>query len=209
MTGATAEIRLNDVKNDLRKIGCKLKSQLDGSWAIHGAKGAKVIVPSLAAVREYYLVQVGQLPAVLDEQKPDSPASQPHAVDVVESDIQAAPVLQSVVPAVAPAVVPSRPAPSPMTEEQQKAIAAVNTMFRDLHAKRLRLGGNVLQSEIAGLLARGGCPEAMLAKAKGAAEAKLKKDCNDNKLVKIVFENAAGRQDVMYFDSHYASLLKL
>ena len=45
----------SQLKVDLKKIGCKLKSQMNGDWAICEPKGSRVIVKSLEEVREYYL----------------------------------------------------------------------------------------------------------------------------------------------------------
>ena len=206
----TSNVRLSDVKIDLKKLGCKIKSQLDGSWAIHEPKGVKVIVPTLEAAQEYCRSKsVGSLSKAAQAA---SSQTQMAAANNISS-ISAAPksempmqqhASQQQQKTAPQEKVPAKPEPSP---EQQKAISAVGKALQDMKENRLRYGLNFLHSEIKDLLQHYGCPEPMKEKAIAYAETKLQKDCQSKNLVSIVFRHPTGQKDTMYFDAHYAQFL--
>lgn len=193
-----SELRLSDVKNELKKIGCKLKSQLDGSFAICEPKGTRTIVPTLEAAMEYYRSKVE--PTVTVPVKSQAPVAD--VVQLPTASLQSEPVdpVQTDKPQSAGS------AKKIVSVEQQQAIASVNNMLNEIREQRLPRGLNFLHSEIKQYLLKNGCPPQLVDKAYIYAEARLHKDCIDKKLIRCAFRNHLSENDVMYFSSQYAYL---
>ncbi len=196
------DLRLPTLKVELKSLGCQLKSQLDGSWAIIQPKGARVVVPTLEAVKEYYL------------SKSSADVAQPNSISKKVTQPLTAATLTNVAPNVPIPVATDQTSGRPIStsshsnisEQQQLAIAAVNSFIRTMKENRLTQGLNFLHSEIEPNLMKHGCPEELVEKAFNYAEAKLYKDCMDKVLIKRTFENHLQQNDVMYFDIQYANL---
>ena len=189
------DIKLNDVKNELKGIGCKIKSQLDGSWAILEPKGARTIVQTLEEAHDYVLTKTCG--------SSSQPSSILAAIDVESPNLTATPPVKTKAPQ--QQMTSARPE---LTAEQQKAKDAVSTVLKDLMESRLSNGLNFLHSELSSLLSRHGCPESMKEKALAYAESKISKDRQSKSIVGIVIRHPSGQKDVMYFDSHFAQFLK-
>jgi hypothetical protein len=193
----SVDVGLSDLRNDLKKIGCKLKSQLDGSWAICAPKGVRTIVATLDEVQAY----ITKHTQASEVKKPASLVKQSSAM---ESKAHSAEKLS--VTAKKPEVTQAETNKIVASEEQKLAIAAVNKMLVEIREHRLKLGLNFLHSEIPLHLKRNGCPKPLLEKAISYTEAKLQKDCLNKLLFKRAFKNYADHSDIMYFDSKYAEL---
>ena len=49
-----SELSISEVKVHLKKIGCKIKSQLGGGWAIYEPKGTRVLIDTLEDAQQYF-----------------------------------------------------------------------------------------------------------------------------------------------------------
>lgn len=221
-------ISQTELKNDLKKLGYKLKPQIGGAFALHDAKGVKVIVGSLDEVHRYYVTQTsGAKPAVSPPPRPavhavprvtpppvvpvPARAPSPAPAPVVEREMDSDATVQVEVPErvrtaerLAPGSSRRMPGVSPQLRE---AIDKANHVVSLLKERRLKMGINVSHTDLRINLISKVCQPELLDDVMRHVESMLESDCRNRVLVKRRFRNHLNEEDVMYFDVRYASLL--
>ena len=191
----------SQIKVNLKKIGCKLKSQMNGQWAITEPKGNRVIVNSLEEVHQYYLIKTGAA-------QPRQVSRKPAPAEIDPNKTVEMPVQHSR-PGITRSnrkITRSNPAIK-SSAELSASIEKANHVINLLKERRLKMGINVTRTDLKTNLLAKVCSDALIDDVMRYVETKLDKDCLDRVLVKRNFKNHLGEDDVMYFDIRYAGIL--
>lgn len=213
-------ITQSQVKADLKKIGCKLKSQMNGDWAICEPKGNRVIVASLEEAQQYCIEKMRAMD-VNSKKQVDAHTSivaAHQSIDpnkTIELPIVSPPQSQVQSPVQSLSQAPinrsnktthSTRAAKP-SAELNAAIKKADHIINLLKEKRLKMGMNVTLEDLKNNLLVKVCSNDLLDDVVRHVEAQLDKDCLNKVLVKRPFKNYLGSNDVMYFDIRYAVFL--